>query len=201
MKTKISIISLFPDFIKTIEEHSIIKNALNAELLEIEILNIRDFTDNGHADDTVYGGGKGMLLKIEPIVKAIESIKSEESYVILLGPRGNKFKQEKAKSLSTKKHIILIAGHYEGVDSRIKHFIDEEISIGDYILTGGEIASLVLLDSITRLIPGVIKVESHTNETFENDLFEEDQFTKPEVFRKHSVPKVLLSGNHSDISS
>jgi len=136
---------------------------------------------------------------IEPVVAAIESVRTEESYVVLMGPRGNTHSQEKAKEMTNIKHLILICGHYEGIDSRIKHYIDEELSIGNYILTGGEGAAVIVADSVIRLLDGVIKTESHQNESFENNLLEHDQFSKPVDFRGHKVPEVLLSGNHQEI--
>lgn len=197
---KITFISLFPEYYESFKNHSIIKNALNKELVEIEQVNPRDFTEDGKVDDYIYGGGSGMLLMIEPIVKAIKSIKTDDSYVALVGPRGNALDQQKVRSMTTIKHLILICGHYEGIDSRIKNYIDEEISIGDYIITGGETASMIIADSIIRLLPGVIKEESHQDESFENDgLLEHDQFTKPLSYDGHNVPEVLTSGNHEDI--
>ncbi len=197
---KITFISIFPEYYESFKNHSIIKNALNKELVQIEQVNPRDFTEDGQIDDYIYGGGSGMLLMIEPIVKAINSVKTDDSYVALVGPRGNTLDQQKVRSMTTIKHLILICGHYEGIDSRIKHYIDEEISIGDYIITGGETASMIIADSIIRLLPGVIKEESHQDESFENDgLLEHDQFTKPLSYDGHNVPEVLTSGNHEDI--
>lgn len=197
---KITFISLFPEYYESFKNHSIIKNALNKGLVEIEQVNPRDFTEDGQVDDYIYGGGKGMLLMIEPIVKAINSVKTDDSYIALVGPRGNTLNQQKVRSMVNIKHLILICGHYEGIDSRIKHYIDEEISIGDYIITGGETASMIIADSIIRLLPGVIQEESHQDESFENDgLLEHDQFTKPTEFEGHNIPEVLTSGNHEDI--
>ena len=141
-----------------------------------------------------------MLMMIEPIIKALKSVQTKESWTILVGPRGKVLNQNKVKDLKKNKHIILICGHYEGIDSRIMNYIDEEISIGEFILTGGEIASMVIADSIIRILPNVIKEESRTNESFEKDgIIECDQFTKPVDFEGHKVPKVLLGGNHNDI--
>jgi tRNA (guanine37-N1)-methyltransferase len=200
---KITFISLFPEYYNVFKEHSITKNAINKGLIEVETVNPRDFTKDGNdVDDYVIGGGAGMLLKVEPIVDAIRSVKNEDSYVVLVGPRGTTLKQQKSKELAKVKHLILICGHYEGVDARIRHYIDEEISIGDYILTGGEPASIIIADSVVRLLPGVIKQESYENESFENNgLLEHDQFTKPLNFEGHEVPEVLLSGNHENIKS
>ncbi len=199
---KITFISLFPEYYKGFREHSIIKNALNKGLIELETISPRDFSNDNQVDDYIYGGGSGMLMMIEPIVKAIRSVKTDDSYVALVGPRGKTLNQSMVRSMVNIKHLILICGHYEGVDSRIKHYIDAEISIGDYILTGGETASMIIADSIIRLLPGVIKEESHQDESFENNgLLEHDQFTKPVEFEGHKVPDVLLSGNHEDIKS
>ena len=198
---KITFISLFPEYYNSFKEHSIIKNALHKKIVSIETINPRDFSIDNQVDDTVYGGGAGMLLMIEPIVKAIESIKTKESYIILVGPRGKVLNQNKVKSLKSNKHLIFICGHYEGVDSRIMNYVDEEISIGEFIITGGEIASMMIADSIIRILPGTIKKESHMNESFEkNVIIEHDQFTKPVNFNGHKVPEVLLSGNHKDIN-
>lgn len=198
---KITFISLFPEYFEIFKLHSIIKRALHYNLVEIQVVNPRDFSKKNQVDDTVYGGGSGMLMMIEPIVKAINSVKTKDSYVVLVGPRGETLKQKKVKTMINIKHLIVICGHYEGVDSRIRNYIDEEISIGEYILTSGEIASVIIADSIIRLLPGVIKEESHQNESFEKDgLLEHDQFTRPSEFEGHSVPKVLLSGNHKEIN-
>ncbi len=196
---KISFITLFPEYYKSFKEHSIIKRAINKKIIELEEINIRDFADKKGVDDYVYGGGPGMLLKIDPVVKALRSILNEDSYVILTSPMGKKYNQTKAKFLSKIKHLIIICGHYEGIDARIKNYINEEISIGEFIVTGGEIISTLIADSIIRILPNVIKKESFEKESFESILIEEDQFTKPVVFENNKVPKVLLSGNHDEI--
>lgn len=197
---KISFISLFPEYYEGFKSHSIIKNAIEANLIEIELINPWDYAIDNQVDDYVYGGGKGMLMMIEPIVNAIKSIKTNDSHIALVGPRGETLNQGKVKKMTNIKHLILISGHYEGVDARIKHYIDEEISLGEFILTGGELGSMVIADAIIRLLPGVIKEESHQDESFENNgLLEYDQFTKPIDFEGHKVPNVLLNGNHNDI--
>ncbi len=200
---KISFITLFPNIFESFKEHSIIKKAISAQKIEVEILDIRDFaTDkNQTVDDYIYGGGHGMLLLIEPIVNAIESIKTKQSHIIFMGPKGKRFTQKQAKQFSTKeyKHLIFISGHYEGIDSRIKYFIDEEISIGDFILTGGEYPSMIVADSIIRLIPHVLKDGVTDDETFENNYIEYDHYSKPIDFRGYEVPQVLLSGDHNKI--
>lgn len=196
---KITFISLFPEFFNEFLKHSIIKRAIEKQEVSFDFVNPRDFAFKGKVDDTVYGGGSGMLLMIEPIVKAIESVKNKDSYIIFLGPRGKIYNQKKARILKKYKHIILISGHYEGIDARIYDYINEEISIGEYILTGGEIPSMIIADSIIRLLPNVIKEESHQNESFEENLMESDHYTKPLTFRDKNVPEVLLSGNHKEI--
>ena len=198
---RITFISLFPEYYNDFKKHSIIKNAINKKIIKVETINPRDFSIDNQVDDTIYGGGSGMLLMIEPIVKAINSVKQENSHIVFVGPRGKVLNQKKVKDLGSKKHIIFICGHYEGVDSRIINYIDEEISVGEFILTGGEIASMMIADSIIRILPGVIKEESHKNESFEKDgIIEYDQFTKPIDFEGHKVPSVLVSGNHKDIN-
>ena len=198
---KITFISLFPDYYKGFKEHSIIKNAINKNAVVIEEVNPRDFAENNQVDDKMYGGGSGMLMMIEPIVKAINSVKQTDSHIVLMGPRGKTYNQEKAKDLSKLNHIIFVCGHYEGIDARIKHYIDEEISIGNFIITGGEMSSMVVADAIIRLLPGVIKEESYTNESFsEENILEHDQFTKPLTYDGHTVPEVLVSGNHKNIN-
>lgn len=197
---KVTFISLFPEYYDGFIKHSIIKNAIAKGLIEIETVTPRDFAVDNMVDDYIYGGGSGMLMMIEPIVKAIRSVKTDESYVALVGPRGKTLHQKMVRSMTGIKHLILICGHYEGVDARIKEYIDAEISIGDYILTGGETASMIIADSIIRLLPGVIKEESHQDESFENNgLLEHDQFTKPVEFEGHKVPEVLLNGDHEKI--
>ncbi len=200
---KISFITLFPELFESFKEHSIIRKAISQNEVEIDIVSIRDFaTDkNQTVDDYIYGGGHGMLLLIEPVVKAIESIKTDDSYVIYLGPKGKRFTQRQAKSFSQTeyKHLIFISGHYEGIDSRISHFIDEEISIGDFILTGGEYPSIIVADAIIRLIPNVLKEGVTDDETFENNYIEYNHYSKPIDFRGYEVPQVLLSGDHKKI--
>ena len=198
---KINILTLFPNMISPFIEESIIKRAIDNNLVKINIKNIRDYTDDkhGHVDDTPYGGGAGMLLKCEPVFKAIEDVKSSKSKIIMLTPDGEKFNQKLAYDLSKEEDLVLLCGHYEGFDERIKTMVDMEISIGDYVLTGGELPAMVLTDSITRLIPGVIEEESHINDSFNNDLLDYPQYTKPREFNGMKVPDVLLSGDHKKI--
>ena len=198
---KIDILTLFPDMFTGFLNESIIKRALDKELIEINLINFRDYTPDPHkkVDDTPFGGGPGMVLMIEPIYNALENIKTEESHVVLLSPSGVTFNQKKAKTLKNYKHLILICGHYEGFDDRIKSFIDEEISIGDFILTGGELPAMMISDAIIRLIPGVINKESLENESFETELLDYPVYTKPRSFKGFDVPEVLLSGDHKKI--
>lgn len=198
---KISILTLFPNMFEGFLNESIIKRAIEKNKIEIEIINFRDFSksNNNQVDDTPYGGGAGMVLMCQPIFDAIESIKTEESIVIMMTPEGNKYNQKVAKSLLTNKHIILLCGHYEGFDERIKTIIDMEISLGDFILTGGEIPAMAITDSIVRLIDGVINNESLESESFNDDLLDYPVYTKPSDFRGMKVPEVLLSGNHKKI--
>ena len=199
---KIDILTLFPDMFKGVFSESIIKRAIDLEKVEINLINFRDYTNDLHnkVDDTPYGGGAGMVLMPQPIFDCVKSIKTDDSVVILLTPDGVHYKQNIYYSLSSKKHIILICGHYEGFDERIRSICDMEISIGDYVLTGGEIPSMVLVDSIVRLIPGVIREESHLEDSFnDNYLLDYPTYTKPRVYEGMEVPEVLLSGNHEKI--
>lgn len=199
---KYTIITLFPQFIKAYIEESIIKKALQKKLIEVEILDLRKFTNLAHhqVDDYQFGGGAGMVLMVEPVVKAIEAAKTKDSWVILTTPQGETWNQNLAKTtLKKQKHLIIVCGHYEGFDERILKYVDQEISVGDYVLTGGEIASLVILDSVTRILPTVINHESAAQESFENNLLDYPVYTKPVEFRGDKVPEVLLSGHHQKI--
>ncbi len=198
---KIDILSLFPEMFTGFLETSIVKRAIDSCKVDIMVHNFRDFSldKNKKVDDTPYGGGPGMVLQCQPIFDCVKSLRQEHSKVILLTPDGCVYKQNMAYSLSKETHLILICGHYEGFDERIRTLVDLEISIGDYILTGGEIAAEVLVDSIVRLIPGVIEEESHLQESFNQDLLDYPNYTKPADFRGMKVPEVLLSGNHQKI--
>lgn len=184
-------------------EESILKRAQEKGLVEINIHDLRQWAkdERGTVDDKPYGGGPGMILMVEPIYKAIEALKKPNSRVILLTPQGKKFDQKKAQGLSKLDRLVLIAGHYEGFDERIRHLADEEVSIGDYVLTGGELPAMVVVDVVVRLIPGVLgKEESLAEESFTSDLLEYPQYTRPEEFRGLKVPEILLSGNHAQIA-
>ena len=198
---KIDILTLFPETFNGFKENSIIKRAINKELVEINIINFRDYSklNNKQVDDAPYGGGAGMVLMCDPIVRAIEDLKSNDSLVILLCPQGKTLNQSKVKELSRYKHLIIICGHYEGYDERIREFVDLEISVGDYILTGGEIPAMIITDAVTRLLPGVINDESFINDSFSDNLLDYPTYTRPEVYRGLKVPEVLLSGNHAKI--
>ena len=198
---KFKVLTLFPGMYDGFLTESIIKRAIDEKLVDITIHNIRDYTEDKHhqVDDTPYGGGNGMLLMCEPIFKAIEDLKKKNTKVIMMSPDGIKYNQSRAYELSKEKDLIILCGHYEGFDERISSIVDEKISIGDYVLTGGELPSMVLMDSITRLIPGVIKEESHINDSFNDNLLDYPQYTKPREYKGMKVPDVLLSGNHKKI--
>ncbi len=199
---KIDILTLFPDSFAPIFQ-SILGRACKSGALEINILNIRDFSTDKHkkCDDEIFGGGNGMLMTPQPLFDAIESVLDDDAYVIYLSPKGQTFSQKKAKELATYKHLILICGHYEGIDQRvIDKFVNLELSIGDYVLTGGELPAMVVVDTVARLVPNVLGNEnSAVDDTFENDLLEYPQYTRPADFRGMKVPEVLLSGNHQEI--
>lgn len=200
---KIDILTLFPKMFKGPFEESILKRAQEKGLVEINIHDLRKWATDKHmsVDDKPYGGGTGMIIKVDVIGNALNSLKTKDAKIILLTPQGKTFKQSMAKSLSKEKHLILIAGHYEGFDERIReHLVDEEISIGDYILTGGEIPAMVLVDSIVRLIPGVlVKKDAAKHESFEDNLLEYPQYTRPDEYKGWKVPEILKSGNHKKI--
>ncbi|QHX35852.1 tRNA (guanine-N(1)-)-methyltransferase [Spiroplasma sp. TIUS-1] len=201
---KISILTLFPNLISNYISESIIKRAILKNKVELEVIDIREHTtyDHKQVDDYQFGGGAGMLLMIEPVVRALNSIKTKESFTILTSPQGVTLNNYISRELSIKhKHIILICGHYEGIDARIMNYVDMELSIGDYVITGGELSSLVIADSIIRLIDGVIAKESHENDSFENNLLDYDSYTKPVEFDGHKVPEVLISGHHKNINN
>lgn len=198
---KIDILTLFPEMFQGFLETSIIKRARDNGYVNIEVHNFRDYSLDKHkrVDDYPYGGGAGMVLMCEPIFRAIDDLKTDESIVIMMSPSGKVFKQEVAFDLSKKKHLILLCGHYEGFDERIRTIVDMELSIGDYVLTGGEVPAMAVTDAITRLIPGVITKESLDSESFNDGLLDYPNYTRPEEFRGLRVPDVLLSGHHENI--
>ena len=199
---KFDILTLFPEMFEVLNE-SIIGKAQEKKLIEINLINIRDFSKDKHkkVDDTPYGGGAGMVMMPDVVYDAYSSIKDKENAkVIYLSPQGKKLDQEKVKELSKQKHLILLCGHYEGIDQRVlDEIVDEEISIGDYVLTGGEIPAMVLIDSVSRYVRGVLNEESIEEESFSNNLLEYPQYTRPEEFRGKKVPEVLISGHHENI--
>lgn len=205
------IISLFPEFFGSVFSSSIIRRAIDKKSIKIRFVNPRDFATDRHktVDDKPYGGGKGMIMKVDIVVKAIESIKPKP-YSVLLSASGKKYTQQEAETFSQKQSLALICGHYEGIDARVEKFTDDVISIGDFVLTGGEIAAATIVDSVTRLIPGVIKEGSTEFESFSklstlnsqfSTLLEYPQYTRPEIFRGLKVPQVLLSGNHKEVAA
>ena len=200
---KIDILTLFPNMFDGVFQESILKRAIDDGKIEINLINFRDFTNDSHnkVDDTPYGGGAGMVLMAQPIFDCVKSIRKENSKVILLTPDGIPYKQKMAYDLCSEEHLILICGHYEGFDERIRSICDMEISIGDYVLTGGEVPAMVLVDSVTRLIPGVINERSHLGDSFsESYLLDYPTYTKPRVFEGMEVPEVLVSGDHKRIA-
>lgn len=199
---KIDILTLFPEMFDGFLNTSIIKRAIDLNKVTINVHNFRDYSLDKHkrVDDYPYGGGAGMVLMCEPIFRAIEDLREENTKVIMMSPSGNVFKQNTAISLSKESHLILLCGHYEGFDERIRTIVDMELSIGDYVLTGGEVPAMAITDAITRLIPGVITTESLDSESFNDNLLDYPNYTRPENFRGMKVPEVLLSGNHKNIS-
>ncbi len=198
----IEILSLFPDYFKGPFDESILKRAREKGLLNIHHTQIRDFAYDKHkkVDERPYGGGPGMVLKPEPVTRAIDHVRREDSHVIYLSPQGKVLTAERCRQLAEKPHLILLCGHYEGVDARVK--VDEEISIGDYVLTNGALAAIVLIDAVARFIPGVLGHEEAANEdSFEEGIFDCPQYTRPETFNGERVPEILLSGNHAEIAA
>lgn len=201
---KIDILTLFPNMFDGVFQESIIKRAIEEKKVEINLINFRDYTNDSHhkVDDTPYGGGAGMVLSCQPIFDCVDALRDNDTTVIMMTPDGVPYKQKIAYELSEKKHLIIICGHYEGFDERIRSICDMEISIGDYVLTGGEVPAMVLVDSITRLIPGVINEQSHLEDSFSEDyLLDYPSYTKPPEYRGMKVPEVLLSGNHQMINT
>ena len=200
---KITFITLFPEIFPPLLNFSILKRAQEKGLVEFEVINLREYGEGVHKsiDDRPYGGGAGMILKPDVLRHALIPLIPLKPLILLTSASGQPFKQSQARKLSQKKHIVIISGHYEGIDQRfIENYCDEEISIGDYVLTGGELPSLVIADAVTRLIPGVLEKEgATTDESFENNLLEYPHYTRPEEFEGLKVPEVLLSGNHKEI--
>lgn len=198
---KIDILTLFPNMFYEFLNDSIIGRAREKGLVTINVHNIRDYSPfkNKQVDDYSYGGGAGMVLMCEPIFRAVRALKTNDSVVVMLTPSGEIFKESVALEFSKMKHVILLCGHYEGFDERIKTIVDRTLSIGEFVLTGGEVPAMAVVDAVTRLIPGVINEESLTSETFTDDLVDYPVYTKPAVFEGLEVPEVLLSGHHANI--
>lgn len=198
---KITILSLFPNMFDGFLTESIIKRAIQNEKVEVKIINFRDYSvyNNKQVDDTPYGGGAGIVLMCDPIFRCIDEIRTPKSHIIILSPEGRIYNEKKARELSKYEDIILICGHYEGFDERIKTLADEIISVGDFVLTGGEIPAMLIADSIIRLLPGAITNESLESESFNENLLDYPVYTKPAVYRDMNVPDILLSGDHKKI--
>ncbi|MFP4187320.1 MAG: tRNA (guanosine(37)-N1)-methyltransferase TrmD [Acholeplasmataceae bacterium] len=199
----IDIVTIFPDFFKPFVETSMIRKAQEKGYVTIRLHDLRDYSKDRHrkVDDTPYGGGAGMVLTFQPLYDAIMDLKSEKSRVILLTPQGRLFDQRQATELAGLEHVILIAGHYEGFDARIEDYVDLELSIGNFVLTGGEIPAMAVADAIIRLVPGVLHEESATTDSLQQGLLKHPQYTKPASYLGHDVPDVLLSGNHGLIEA
>ena len=199
---KIDVLTLFPEMFSAIKE-SIIGRAINNKLIDLNLINIRDFSKDKHkhVDDTPYGGGAGMIMKADVVYDAYNSIEDKEkAKVIYLTPKGKTLNQQIVKNLSKEKHLVLLCGHYEGIDQRVlDKIVDEEISVGDYVLTGGELPAMILIDSVSRYVKGVLSEESTDEESFSNNLLEYPQYTRPFEFEGEKVPEVLISGNHQEI--
>lgn len=199
---KFKVLTLFPEMIEAFKRHSIIKRAIDDNKLEIDIVDYRLFSTNKHCkvDDTPYGGGPGMLLTVQPIADALKASKSDQAKVVLVCPTGKLFKQADAQQLAQEEELIFVCGHYEGYDERIRSYVDYEYSIGDYVLTSGEIASIVMMDAIARLSDDVIEQQSHQEDSFQNGLLEHPQYTRPRIYEGMEVPEVLVNGHHAKIN-
>lgn len=198
---KIDILSLFPEMFDGFLNTSIIKRAIDASIVEVHVHDFREYANNKHkkVDDYPYGGGQGMVLMCQPIIDCLKTLITPESLVILMSPQGRVFQQSYSQELSLEKHLIFICGHYEGFDERIRDYVDVELSIGDYVLTGGELASMVVCDSIIRLLEGAIRESSHEDDSFSDGLLEYPQYTRPYEYDGNCVPDVLMSGHHENI--
>lgn len=200
---RVDIITIFPEVFSPVLNESVIGRAQTSGLVEINTIDLRDFTNDPRrsVDDKPYGGGPGMLMKPEPIFAAVEKLKQQDSKIVLTSPQGRCFNQKTAEKLSCETHLIMICGHYEGVDERVRKIVDIEISIGDFVLTNGNLPAMVIVDAVTRLIKGVLgSPESKVEESFADELLEYPQYTRPPVFREMKVPEILLSGNHEAIA-
>jgi tRNA (guanine37-N1)-methyltransferase len=200
---KIDIITIFPEFFDAFLATSIIKRGIEDGFLDIQTHQLREYSSLKHQriDDTPYGGGAGMLMMFPPFYEAIHTLKRSGSKVIMLSPQGRVFDQKKATELSNENHLILLCGHYEGIDARVESLIDEELSIGNYVLTGGEIPAMIVTDAVSRLVPGVIHEESSETDSLQQGWLKYPQYTKPEEYKGYKVPDILLSGHHEQIAS
>lgn len=199
---RFDILTLFPDMFKGLVEDSIIKRAIEKKLIEVNLIDFREFSTNKHhtVDDYSYGGGAGMLISVEPVHLAMKTIQNLDcAKKLLMSPSGKTLTQNKVQELAKEEHIVMVCGHYEGIDARILNFIDEEISIGDYVLMGGEVPAMAILEAVSRLVPGVISEDSPVNESFSDSLLEHPQYTRPQTYEGYDVPDVLLSGHHANI--
>ncbi len=198
---KITVLTLFPEMYNDFLSTSIIGRAVKNDLVEVEFVQIRDFSKDKfkHVDDSSFGGGMGQVMQCQPLLDALHSVETENSYSIMMSPLGKTLTQQKSREYAKKEHLIIVCGHYEGIDARVNEHVDELVSIGDYVLTGGEIASMVIMDSVIRLLEGSISEGSTEEESFENGLLEYPQYTKPREYEGQTVPNVLLSGNHAKI--
>lgn len=199
---KIKIVTLFKDMFTGFLEESIIKRAIQKGVVSFEIIDFRQYSQDKHhhVDDTPYGGGAGMVLKCDVMDRCLEAIKTDQSHIIMMTPQGSRYNQQKAYELSKKEEIILVCGHYEGFDERIRSFVNEEISVGDFVLTGGEIPAMLISDSITRLVEGAITKASHEGDSYSSGLLEYPQYTRPSSYKGMDVPAVLQNGNHKEIA-
>ncbi|MDB6029113.1 MAG: tRNA ((1)-)-methyltransferase [Verrucomicrobiales bacterium] len=199
---KIDVLTLFPEMFVGPLDFSMVKRARTAGILDLRVINLRDYTHDRHrtVDDKPFGGGPGMLLKPEPIFEAVESLANEKTHVVLMTPTGRKFDQQIARDLAKEEHVLFLCGAYEGFDERVRTLVDDELSIGDFVLTNGALPAMCMIDTVTRLLPGVLGHEcSAVDESFSHDLLEYPQYTRPAEFREMKVPDVLLSGNHAEI--
>ncbi len=199
---KITIVTLFPKMFEGFKSESIIKRSVDKGLVEFNIVDLREYSQDKHhhVDDTPYGGGAGMVLKCDIMHRCLEAVKSDKSHICLMTPQGHQYKQEDCKRLSKCEDIVLVCGHYEGFDERIRDYVDEEISLGDFVLTGGELPSMIISDSIIRLLDGAILKDSHEGDSYSNGLLEYPQYTRPQSYNGIDVPFVLQNGNHKEIN-
>lgn len=198
---KISVLTIFPQSFESFLATPVVKRALDKGLVEIEIVDIREYAGGSfrHIDDSPYGGGPGMIMRCQPILEALNAVSEPKSHAVMLSPKGHRYDQKCAHRYAAKEHLVLLCGHYEGIDARAEPYFDEQISLGDYILTGGELAAQVIIDSVVRLLKGALRDSATTDESHENGLLEYPQYTHPAVYNGKAVPEVLLSGNHQAI--